>query len=446
MSAVVKAVKSVVSAVGSVVSKAADVVSDVVSSAGDFVSSAVETVSHAVESVADTVVHTVENVIKDPIPTLVSLAGQAVGIPAPLTMAALTAARGGSLEDIALSAGTAYYAPKAVSFISAEMSPYIKQALENPDAAKVVTDSTSKALVSGTLAEARGGDFNKAFNMSFTGNLAGGTASIAYNKFAAPEVMDTAKNLGLDEKQAKYATNVLGSGIANAASAEALGKDASQAFEGSISNKLAGDIVNTGAESVLPDGTKVNIDVSAPKPQPTGAIPPMQPRMLQPSQAQPGQQQTQQIQQTQQNAPAVDTSYEAYLRSTGQTTQASPTAPNWNPITGKPLAINESIPTQQSSLGTIDPSLTQVVNQPVARRDINELIPLSTTMGSPLNAPVAGLTALSDRSQMPFGDSSMTAFDPYAGLTEEEKKKKMEEERLLSASAPLSPLGWLSTI
>jgi len=362
-------------------------------------------------------------------------------------MAALTAARGGSLEDIALSAGTAYYAPKAVSFISAEISPFIKQALENPDAAKVVTDSTSKALVSGALAETRGGDFSKAFNMSFTGNLAGGAASTVYNNYAAPEVMDTAKNLGLDEKQAKYATNVLGSGIASAASAEALGKDPSLAFENSIGTRLAGSAIGSGAESVLPDGTKVNVDVSAPRTQPSGGISPTQPRVLQPSQSQPGQQQTQQIQQqTQQPTNAIDTSYEAYLRSTGQTNKQAPTAPNWNPITGKPLGINQNIPTQLASLGTVDPNLTQIVNQPAARRNINELIPITTTIGAPLNAPVTGLTALSDKSKIPFADSSFISFDPYAGLTEEEKKKKMEEENLLSTSAPLSPLSGFSTV
>jgi hypothetical protein len=107
MGAVADAIGDVFDAVGDVFEAVGDVVEDVV----DFVGEAVEKVGDVVQAVLD-----------DPLPVLLSVAGSFVGIPPFVTMGAITAARGGDLEDIALSMGTAYFAPSVGSAISATVS------------------------------------------------------------------------------------------------------------------------------------------------------------------------------------------------------------------------------------------------------------------------------------------------------------------------------------
>jgi len=171
MAAVVKAVKGVVDAV-------VNVVEDVVESVGE----AVEQVGRFVENVVETVADTVQAVIDDPLPTLLSMAGSFVGIPPAVTMAAITAARGGDLEDIALSAGTAYYAPQVGNALSSTVNSSFINAGMNETFSRVASDSISKGFVNGTISEVRGGDFNDGFAGGFTGGM------ISYPDFLSIEV------------------------------------------------------------------------------------------------------------------------------------------------------------------------------------------------------------------------------------------------------------------
>ena len=97
MGAVSNFVGGITKAVGSVLSGVVDLAGSVLKTVGD-----------AVSSVAKTVVNTVKNVIKDPIPTLLQIGGAMIGIPPYVTAAAITAAKGGKLEDIAKSAAISY--------------------------------------------------------------------------------------------------------------------------------------------------------------------------------------------------------------------------------------------------------------------------------------------------------------------------------------------------
>jgi hypothetical protein len=72
--------------------------------AADLVTGAVKTV----EKIASGVANAVTNIIKNPLPTIETLALTAVGVPAPLASAMVTAANGGNVKDIAISAATAY--------------------------------------------------------------------------------------------------------------------------------------------------------------------------------------------------------------------------------------------------------------------------------------------------------------------------------------------------
>jgi hypothetical protein len=227
----------------------ASFVSDVVESVGDFVGDVVETVGDVVEDVVDvvgdvieTVGDTVQAIIDDPLPVLVSIAGNFVGIPAPVTMAALTAARGGDIMDIALSAGTAYFAPTVANSLSSTFAPALFEAIGNETVANVVAESTSRALVSGTIAEVRGGDFEDAFAGAFTGSLVNSSVGEFTNEFVRPGVLEMAEDNGVDIGFAnsflKGTTQAFSSGVA----AELRGGD----FETAFTNSVANQSINAG--------------------------------------------------------------------------------------------------------------------------------------------------------------------------------------------------------
>lgn len=227
----------------------ASFVSDVVEGVGDFVGDVVETVGDVVEDVVDvvsdvveTVGDTVQAIIDDPLPVLVSIAGNFVGIPAPVTMAALTAARGGDIMDIALSAGTAYFAPTVANSLSSTFAPALFEAIGNETVANVVAESTSRALVSGTIAEVRGGDFEDAFAGAFTGSLVNSSVGEFTNEFVRPGVLELAEDNGVDIGFAnsflKGTTQAFSSGVA----AELRGGD----FETAFTNSVANQSINAG--------------------------------------------------------------------------------------------------------------------------------------------------------------------------------------------------------
>jgi hypothetical protein len=58
-----------------------------------------------IQPVGNFVGETVEAIAEDPLPFIATIALTAVGVPPPLASAAVTAARGGSMEDIAIAAG-----------------------------------------------------------------------------------------------------------------------------------------------------------------------------------------------------------------------------------------------------------------------------------------------------------------------------------------------------
>jgi hypothetical protein len=62
----------------------------------------------AVHSAVDSIGSTVQNIINNPLPMIETIALTAIGVPYPIAAAAVTAANGGSIEQIAISAGAAY--------------------------------------------------------------------------------------------------------------------------------------------------------------------------------------------------------------------------------------------------------------------------------------------------------------------------------------------------
>lgn len=234
-----------------------DFLGDVAEGVGDFVGDVVDAVGDVVEAVGDVVESAVEYVgdvvqavIDDPLPTILSIAGQAVGIPAPVTMAAVTAARGGDIEDIVLSAGTAYFAPQATSAISSTLSSAIGDAIVNETVSNVVSDGISRGLVSGTIAEVRGGDFEDGFAGGFTGTVVGAGVGEVTN-FVKPDVIEFMNDAGIDASTANQIINAGGRAVTAGLTAEITGRgDFDAAFSNSLINTAASGVANFATNSI----------------------------------------------------------------------------------------------------------------------------------------------------------------------------------------------------
>jgi hypothetical protein len=235
MSAVVSAVSSVFEAVG-------DFVEDVVEAVGDVVEEVVDVVENVVEKVGDVV----QAVIDDPLPVLLSVAGSFVGIPPAITMGAITAARGGDLEDIALSMGTAYFAPQVGNAISSTVSSAFVDAGFNEAFTQVASDSISKGFVNGTIAEIKGGSFDDGFAGGFTGGLvSGGVGEVA--SYVKDDVITLAQNNGLDLRDATAVFNAGTKAVSAGVMSEVTGRGD---FVTSFTNSAVGSGVDYGARSL----------------------------------------------------------------------------------------------------------------------------------------------------------------------------------------------------
>jgi len=237
---------AVVEFVESAVETVSNVVSSVFETVGDVVESAVEFVGDVVEKVGDVV----QKVIDDPLPVLLSIAGAAVGIPPYVTMGVITAAKGGDLEDVILSMGTAYVgsaitAGVGTSISSTVSSTFIESGL-NETFSVVAGDAISKGLVNGTIAEIKGGSFEDGFAGGFTGGLvSGGVTEVA--SYVQPNVISLAMDSGLDLADA---TSVFNAGV-KAVSAGATSEITGQGdFATSFANSAIGSVVDAGVRSV----------------------------------------------------------------------------------------------------------------------------------------------------------------------------------------------------
>jgi len=225
-----------------VVEAISDAVSDVFEAVGDVVEDVVEFVGDAVEKVGDVV----QAVIDDPLPVLLSVAGSFVGIPPFVTMGAVTAARGGDLEDIALSMGTAYFAPTVGNAISSTVSSAFIDAGFNEAFTQVASDSISKGLVNGTIAEIKGGSFEDGFAGGFTGGMvAGGVGEVA--DYVKPDIVEFAMDSGLDLRDATSVFNAGVKAVSAGVTSEITGRGD---FVTSFTNSAIGSGVDAGTRSL----------------------------------------------------------------------------------------------------------------------------------------------------------------------------------------------------
>jgi hypothetical protein len=266
MAAVVELVENVIGAVGKAVTdvvdfidpqKLVDAVSGVASNifkpienifeaVGDVVESAVEFVGNVIEKVGNVV----QKVIDDPLPVLLSIAGAAVGIPPYVTMGVITAAKGGNLEDVVLSMGTAYLGSSVTSGVGSSISSTVSstfiEAGLNETFSVVAGDAISKGLVNGTIAEIKGGNFGDGFAGGFTGGLvAGGVAEVA--SYVQPSVISLAMDSGLNLADATSVFNAGIKAVSAGVTSEITGKGD---FVTSFANSAIGSAIDAGTRSI----------------------------------------------------------------------------------------------------------------------------------------------------------------------------------------------------
>jgi len=219
-----------------------DAVGDVFEAVGDVVEDVVDFVGDAVEKVGDVV----QAVLDDPLPVLLSVAGSFVGIPPAITMGAITAARGGDLEDIALSMGTAYFAPQVGSAISSTVSSAFIDAGFNEVFTEVASNSISKGLVNGTIAEIKGGSFEDGFAGGFTGGMVqGGVGEVA--SYIKPDIVELALESGLDLNDANAIFNAGTKAFSAGVTSEITGRGD---FATSFTNSAIGSGIDAGTRSL----------------------------------------------------------------------------------------------------------------------------------------------------------------------------------------------------
>lgn len=212
----------------------------------EFVGDAIGFVGDVVTSAVDLVVDTVKAVIADPLPTLLAIAGQAVGIPVPVTMAAITGARGGDLEDMAKAAAVSYVAQSVAPVVAGSIAPTVAANIANQAVATAVTNAVTSGLVNGTISAIQGGDFTKGFTGGFVGSAVGAGAK----EIIGQPTMEFAKSLGFDEKTGKAISQAVTSSIGQGAGAAATGGDFSAAFERGLS-EAGVDFAATKASDAL---------------------------------------------------------------------------------------------------------------------------------------------------------------------------------------------------
>ena len=130
---------------------------------------------------------TVEAIVEDPLPVIATIALTAVGVPPPLASAAVTAARGGSMEDIVIAAGSA----AAGQAVGQAASAGASSAGASATTAKIAASAAGASTATVTASLASGKSFDESLQAGLTaGALAGGTTGvIEYGKeaLAPPE-------------------------------------------------------------------------------------------------------------------------------------------------------------------------------------------------------------------------------------------------------------------
>ena len=237
------------SAVADFIEDTFDAVGDVFEAVGDVVEDVVDFVGEAVEKVGDVV----QAVLDDPLPVLLAIGGTFIGIPPYVTSGFITAARGGDLEDVVLSMGTAYIGAElgaslggSEGSLASTVSDTFIEAGINETFSQVAGDAISKGLVNGAISEVKGGSFEDGFAGGFVGGMvAGGVGEVA--SYVKPDIVDFALESGLDLNDANSLFKAGVKAVSAGVTSEVTGRGD---FVTSFTNSAIGSGVDAGTRTL----------------------------------------------------------------------------------------------------------------------------------------------------------------------------------------------------
>jgi hypothetical protein len=132
-----------------------------------------------------------ENILKDPLPTIATIALTAVGVPYPVAAAAVTAAQGGSIEDIAISAGTAYVGQQVGQFAGEAAGEFAGEAISE-STKQLITQVVTQASGPAAVVALRGGSFQDILEAGVAGGVSGALSNTLRTEFNMdPKALDT---------------------------------------------------------------------------------------------------------------------------------------------------------------------------------------------------------------------------------------------------------------
>lgn len=241
-----------------------EAVGDVFEGVGDLISGAFEAVGDVLEGIGGVITdavkfvgQTVTAILEDPLPTLLQIGGSMIGIPPYVTSAAITAARGGDLGDIAKSAAISYASTEFMSStqIGADIKNYTVNQfagdftdtmMENfnltPDQAvqvsRVATASLNSSLVGGINAALSGRSVMDGIASGFKSGLVYSSTDSYFDSLNKdPNWGFTPQSLNLMKGAASTALNTIVSGKGDPAQA--------------VGNYIAYAAINLGTSKVL---------------------------------------------------------------------------------------------------------------------------------------------------------------------------------------------------
>ena len=147
----------------------------------------VNEVGNLVENIGDVA----ENILKDPLPTIATIALTAVGVPYPVAAAAVTAAQGGSIEDIAISAGTAFVGQQVGQFAGKAAGEFAGEAISE-STKQLITQVVTQASGPAAVVALRGGSFQDVLEAGVAGGVSGALSNTLRTEFNMdPKALDT---------------------------------------------------------------------------------------------------------------------------------------------------------------------------------------------------------------------------------------------------------------
>jgi hypothetical protein len=188
---------------------------------------------------------TVTNLVKNPLPTIATLALTAVGVPAPISSALVTMANGGSFEQGIISMATSYigdYVGESAgkAFEGSQFAAGIKNI--DPALASVIKTAVTSASGAAAVTALKGGNFSDILASAANGAV----TSYVTQKLSA--------EMGFTDPK-KLDTKLVNSAISSATNAILKGQDIGKAITSSVVQTALTESIRTGVDTIVSNNT-----------------------------------------------------------------------------------------------------------------------------------------------------------------------------------------------